>query len=975
MYGGFDLGAEAVHLEQPAENRRRLDVAVGALIIECKRDLRGGSAVRDAEQQLGEYLLAKAGSGGGYVGILTDGAVWRLYRMDKGTLANVAELTLDATHIAERTFRHWLGSILATEVSMRPTADLIAARLGAASPAFALVRTSLQQVLNGARGLPSMLVKRQLWTKLLRSALGTQFEGTDSLFLDHTYLVLVATVIAHAVLGFDTSEYEPAVLLSGQLFEQAGILGVGQAGFFDWVLELPEGFDIVADVVRRVRVFEWAGVEHDVLKSLYQSVIAPPVRKRLGEYYTPDWLAAPMANEVIADPLHQRVLDPACGSGTFVFHAVRRYLDAACREGVRDDVALDAVTNHVFGMDLHPVAVVLAQTTYLLAIGTERLRRRPQTLSVPIYLGDSMRWEAAAEEGTYSAAGDIVLSTNDGRGGLFEEELRFPASVVSDVGRFDSIVQELINRATQRERYSSVPSIDGFLKARGVAPADRAMIKATFALLCRLHDEGRNHIWSFYIRNQARPAWLSDPTHRVDVLIGNPPWLSYRYMPEAQQRVFETRVRERGLWNTGRLTTGQDLSAFFVIRSIELYLRRGGLFAFVMPRAVLSRQTYAAFRAGRYTGTPQFAVTFGTPWDLADVRPEPFPVPACVIIGQLTAEADPLPTTVDAWFGRPPSGTDAGTLSRTQRRVRPVEVVSSASPYQAKFLNGATLYPRFLVTVIPDSPTQLGVPAGLRAVRSRQTRLDKPPWKDLPPHTGNVETIFIRPAYFGESIAPFRVLDTVDAVIPYDGSGLLAGSDDRIDRYPGLAAWWRWAERMWMQYRASERLTLLDRIDYVHGLTTQFPIAPWRVVYTASGNTLAAALVRDPWGVVEHKLYWAPVDSPDEGRYLTAILNAPIINDAVKPYQSTGAFGPRDFDKYVWLLPIPVFDAENPLHGLLVQVARRAEEVAATVLMPTPSSFQRMRREIRAALRQAGIESDLNEVVHQLLSSSSAMRS
>jgi hypothetical protein len=71
----------------------------------------------------------------------------------------------------------------------------------------------------------------------------------------------------------------------------------------------------------------------------------------------------------------------------------------------------------------------------------------------------------------------------------------------------------------------------------------------------------------------------------------------------------------------------------------------------------------------------------------------------------------------------------------------------------------------------------------------RKTSLDKQPWKDLPEHTGVVESIFIRPAYLGESIAPFRVLSEPEAVIPYDGTALMDGASDRIDRYQGLADW------------------------------------------------------------------------------------------------------------------------------------------------------------------------------------------
>jgi hypothetical protein len=60
--------------------------------------------------------------------------------------------------------------------------------------------------------------------------------------------------------------------------------------------------------------------------------------------------------------------------------------------------ALSGLTDHVLGIDLHPVAVALARVTYLLAIGRERLvdtSRGP--ISVPVYLGDSVQWTQRAD--------------------------------------------------------------------------------------------------------------------------------------------------------------------------------------------------------------------------------------------------------------------------------------------------------------------------------------------------------------------------------------------------------------------------------------------------------------------------------------------------------------------------------------------------------------------------------------------------
>src|SRR5690606_19100855 len=124
-------------------------------------------------------------------------------------------------------------------------------------------------------------------------------------------------------------EMSPHMTLEGGLFSRFGIRGVGEAGFFDWVLDADGGERFVSDLLRRLSVFDWSQVDHDVLKGLYQSVISEQTRHGLGEYYTPDWLAKRIVERTVTAPLQSRVLDPSCGSGTFVFHAVRLYLERA----------------------------------------------------------------------------------------------------------------------------------------------------------------------------------------------------------------------------------------------------------------------------------------------------------------------------------------------------------------------------------------------------------------------------------------------------------------------------------------------------------------------------------------------------------------------------------------------------------------------------------------------------------------------
>jgi hypothetical protein len=261
----------------------------------------------------------------------------------------------------------------------------------------------------------------------------------------------------------------------------------------------------------------------------------------------------------------------------------------------------------------------------------------------------------------------------------------------------------------------------------------------------------------------------------------------------------------------------------------------------------------------------------------------------------------------------------------------------------------------------PTSP--IGVAAGRQAVRSLRSANEKPPWKRLPTQEGSVEVEFVRPVHSGASVLPFRTTEPMLGIIPWDGSRLLEGGDTRLDLYPGLAEWWRKAEQLWDANRGSTRLSLRERIDYRRGLTLQFPAAPNRVVYTSGGQYLAAAHVDDQRAVIGSDLYWAATATPDEARYLTAILNSPAITRLVAPMQSRGEHNPRHFHKYVWRLPIPIFDGENPLHQRLVTAAALAEEVAAAADISGIRTFQAQRRLIRQELEAEGLAQQMDEAV------------
>lgn len=968
-----------VLLESPLGDRRRIDVEAGSTVIEVKRDLRREKPKREAEEQLAGYVAVRiAQTGLRYVGVLTDGTEWSCYDLVEGRLRFISGVVLDDTGFDREKLIVWLEGVLATTQGVSPTKENIEQRLGAESSAYKLDRATLATLYEQNKENPTVQVKRSLWSRLLRSALGTQFEDDDSLFIDHTLLVNTSEIIAHAVLGLPVQQLAPATLLSGDQFDEAGVYGVVESDFFDWVIEIEGGDVFIRTLAKRLMRFVWNDVEQDVLKVLYESFIGSATRKRLGEYYTPDWLAHAIVEEVVDEPLTSRVLDPACGSGTFLFHAIRRYISAseAASESIRE--LLDGVTKKVIGMDLHPVAVTLARVTYLLALGRSRLTDPDRgDIQIPVYLGDSIQWREQKLD--LWSSGNLVIHTDDSRD-LFESDLSFPDAILDDAATFDQLVTELANRSSQRRQYSNPPSLRAVFTRLAIPEQYRETLEATFGTMCRLHDEGRDHIWGYYVRNLARPLWLSREGNQVDVIVGNPPWLAYSHMTPDMQDAFRTMSERRQLWAGARMAPHQDLSALFAVRACELYLRKGGKFGLVLPNAAIDREHYAGFRTGTYGGgAGVLKIRFSESWDLRRIRPHFFPRAASVVFGLATeyAEARPedqtqielrMPDEIQIWEGRLQE-TDASWnvtssfLTRRSGRVR-LSGQLEKSPYAERFTQGATFVPHFAFVVHEMATSALGISRGRKTVESSRSPYEKKPWKNLTGLTGVIESQFIRPFFTGDNIFPFSIGNPLHAVIPCDRAALL--DRETIELYPGLHAWWSRASELWEENRASERLELVGRLDYQAGLSKQLPIAPLRIVYNTSGMHICAAKLTNRRAVVTSGLYWASVSSNDEADYLCGVLNAPITTELTRPYMSYGK-DERHIHKHVWELAIPIYDPNNASHRRICALGRFSEESIRAFSVDTNLHFSATRRRIRDFIFATPEGLELNELVFEMI--------
>ena len=1009
---------EIVEEAPPAEgSRQAVDLTALDIFVEFKRRIGMASVGAPHPQyveQLDDYLAQSAKQGKVRMGVLTDGKHWLLRWPGAGEvrLTHPYAFTLEDP---DRWFTlyEWLRDYaLDVPQSLKPNREEIAKHFGQGSPSYQRDIAALKTHYQENAEMETIRVKRRLWYNLLRTALGEiaystegmddmvrtvlgdrfaeDTEEMDDLFIRHTYLSAVTGMVVQASFGIDIqrlAETDPADLLLGrQLRQDTGLYGVLESDFFTWPNEVG-GKPLLRTLARRVARFEWTEVPTDTAATLYETVIPPEERRQLGEYYTPAWLARAMIRELVDNPLNQRVLDPACGSGTFVAEAVDHFLAAAKETDWKPLEVLSRLRESVIGIDVHPVAVHLARAAWTLAarpaINAAGAAGIDASLSIPVYLGDAL--QLRFRTGDMFAEHNVTVHVQDEE----NTELVFPVSLVERAETFDALMGD-VSASIER-------GDDPFLalEDNGIDDhAERQVIDNTIAAMQGLHDKGRNHIWAYYARNMVRPVVLS--RSRVDVVIGNPPWINYNQTADILRTELQNLSRDRyGIWAGGRYATHQDVAGLFFARSVDLYLKDDGVIGFVLPHSALQAGQYSKWRSGQWrtrkTGpSVQVDFTFKRAWDLERLEPNTFfPIPFSVVFARKLsqdASGKALSGRVERWLGK------AGAENVRRELVGIIDTgTSGESPYGGYSRQGATIVPRCLFFVEETESTAIVRAAPTVTVNPRRGSLDKAPWKDLDLTAiteRTVEKTHLFDVHLGETIAPYVTLEPLKALLPMKQGDAAIPSNDRGPggiRLGGLERRmrerWQTVSRLWEENKApANRLNLLGQLDYMGKLTSQLEWMedsgerPVRVAYSTAGQPTATKL--NSYELVTERLYWTACKDSEEANYLLAIINSERLYESVQSLMSKGQFGSRDLHKHLWKLPIPEFDPDSELHGTIVEAGEAAARKAQKRLARLHEQYQReekaltvavIRRELRAWLRTSDEGMAVETAVGQLL--------
>ncbi len=1056
----YARGVEKLIRITTTEGRRRghADAYYGNVIIEFEKSLQ--ATLTEAEEQLREYVAGtwqsdvenrrppipmaaegavrgngareNEGNNRSLLAVASDGVNWRTYRpvAPEGGPSDPDDVSLDVLREFRLTddtldaFWLWLTSVLFREQQIEPTAERFRLDFGSWSPLYRDGMAALKKAWAKVSRGPECRVAFETWQRYLAITYGSLKESTtrrrdaetgepvselEDLFLRHTYLATFARLLIWAALshGRSTGSLREVAseALSGRFFQSRRLANLVDDDFFHWV-RFSEAEKTLASAWERVLAhlveYDLTLIREDVLKGVYQQLIDPKDRHDLGEYYTPDWLCERIVQELLPKRGFSPVLDPSCGSGSFLRAAISHYLGHN-REGTDSD-RLRQVLGSVVGIDIHPVAVTISRATYVLALG-KLISAARMPIQIPVYLADSLFLPREVERTLIERIGGVEITYGSRRN---RRNVVVPDMLISAADLFDEAIAACTavaeehaktardTRSTMAAHLSQVvPGLSNLLQYNQILDALWSFTEG----LAELIRERKNTIWSFIIRNSYRPAMMRD---KFKFIIGNPPWLSYRFVadPEYQDEIKRRAVEQyRIAPRSQKLFTQMELATVFLAHCMATFASSGARLGFVMPRAVLNGDQHQNLIERRYSAAARLRLTGY--WDLKEVSPL-FNVPACVLFARRDSESgtpkEKLP--VVEWSGKLPSrdvpwAVARQRLSSNDRQGRVIylgkrsalstapgaESPSQPSGYLAAFRQGATVVPRsFYFVRLSESVARID-PAAQYWVETdpEQAAEAKRPYKDVH-FSGLVEGKFIYSTAVSRHLMPFALLDPTIVVLPIgqtrDG-GIVVRTAEALKRegFREMAKWMRKAEDVWTVKRGdkAEKQSVYEWLDYQSKLSDQRLTQRHLVLYNHSGMNIAATYLDRktlrPAFIVDVKLYWASFETREEAEYLAAVLNSDTVNDAIKPFQSLGLLGERDIHKKLLEMPIPTFDPKNGIHAELAAFGAKASEEAGEAIrsaeFPAGSTLARQRAFVRDQLDTTTTKID--KLVHKLL--------
>ena len=801
-------------------------------------------------------------------------------------------------------------------------------------------------------------------SKLYKAGQETDFQ--ELLFSIHTYFALLMKLISAELLTLREASFISTLssqlvhlldeelqrmledIEDGGIYSRKGITNFLEGDFFRWYLDAfdsPELRDAIREIARGLSEFEPATssldptATRDLLKKLYQYLVPQEVRHSLGEYYTPDWLAELLLNEVGYDGnTLKRFLDPACGSGTFLVLAIQRAIKHGREKEKMPDLEIaKRIVSNIWGFDLNPLAVIAARTNYLFALGD--LLNELQEVEIPIYLTDSVLTPTRVTRDLY---GDFLEVSTSVR------KFRIPAEWVKGGKFFLARAVPLIEEMAKNQ-YSVEEAMTRLRREGLVFPQNEEIVRDFYSQILELEKENRNGIWARFLKNAFAPMFAG----QFDFVVGNPPWIMWQYLSKEYREATQSLWEHYGLTKIGQarnvLIRGRrDFSMLFTYACADYYLKDGAKLGFLITQEVFkSKGAGEGFR--RFQLGEEECLKVLKAHDMVTLQPfegatnktsaiilkkgekTKYPVKYIVwrkkrnikVIPSDKPSDEVLPLLRKSHLIAKPIGTVIGAWQTLPNKVQGLEKLEGINPYKAYIGVVVSPYSVFWLKVKKImSTSDLIVENWHMAGKIKTPKIEAVIEQDL-----------VYPAIRSLDIRKWRADFKVYVLITHPPSQIPYPEGEMKKKWPKTFNYL-------LNFKTIlERMSLYKHFHkpvggpfYGQRNISHHVFANYKVVWKRQGNDLVAAVVSHQKTIFGYKTTICldpcslfSTNNESEAHYLCAIINSKPVRDFVKSFSSAGrGFGTPSVMEHI---AIPKFDPQNPLHQKLAEISKKCHKL------------------------------------------------
>jgi methylase of polypeptide subunit release factors len=789
----------------------------------------------------------------------------------------------------------------------------------------------------------------------------------ELLFCVHTYFVFIMKLIAAELLAIKETSFKSsfsydlahsndeelsrklAEIEDGGVFAKRGITNFLEGDFFCWYINAlsPRLRDAIREMSREFSKYEPAtttinpDATKDLLKKLYQYLVPQEVRHKLGEYYTPDWLAELLIKEVGYDGnLAKRVLDPACGSGTFIVLAIKQAKEYARGQKLKPIEICKHILSNVWGFDLNPLAIIASRTNYLFALGS--LVEELESFEIPVYLADSVLWRDQNAQMQLGPQGDSLEVPTSAT------TFFVPRIWIKNRGLLMQKAAPLIEQLV-REQYTSDEAMPHIRKAGLVYPPHDHVVQEFYNQILKLEQEGRNGIWARFLKNAFAPMTAGT----FDFVIGNPPWIRWGYLSQEYRNETVNLWKSYGLFSlkghAARLGGGEkDFSMLFTYAAIDYYLKDKGLLGFLITQEVFKSkgagEGFRRFQLGTENKSIYFKVLKAH--DFASVQPFEGATNKTAAIIVRKNEKTEYPVSYSVWTRKkgigkiPTDSTLDGAIKRLNKeknKAKPIGKLTdswqtlSDNDIQLTGIKGLNAYrARRGASTEPYGVYQLSVEDVYSDGSILVQNLFDNGKRKIPSVKEIIESDLVFPAVRGSDIKKWNAIPGIQLLMSQDPS--------KMEPYPESQMKKEWPRTYGYLVRFKDILlsrgsntirNLAERTAFyaMFGIGS-YTVAPYKVIWKRMSNDITAAVISEYKTVYGYKKV-IPTDTTaliacqkeSEAHFICAILNSLIVRQFIKSYSSAGrGFGAPSVMNH---LAIPQYDEKKKLHTDLVDLSKR----------------------------------------------------